>query len=261
LPWQQLEGNVTIYAKVWVRGHENDVGTGWHGQLAYAGLYFWPPRPAGVVRILVIDNILKPPPAMNPPGLVAYNRSLRGARIRMPVSEDGFEIHIAPGYQTINSNVDLSTDDGWKILLQRIEDIAEDFEDKGQIWTALVPDDRRYANLGIAYQYTWYSHPHMVARAERPATFAHEMGHTLRVNHAPSPPPGQPCPGGEDPGTPDQIDPRLPGYTEDIGLDVTTLQLIPAGRGEVMGYCDGETSWPSIALWNLVFDEFSLTLW
>jgi hypothetical protein len=172
----------------------------------------------------------------------------------MPVSEDGFEIHYAAGYQTINSNVDLRTHDGWERLLQRIEDIAEDFEDKGHIWTAIVPDDPRYAKiLGMGYASSFYRHPVMVARAALPATFAHEMGHTLGVDDAPCPPPG-------DPDAPDHIDPRLPGYTEDIGLDVTTLQLIPAGHGEVMGYCCGETAWPSIALWNLVFDEFSLTV-
>ena len=91
----------------------------------------------------------------------------------------------------------------------------------------------------------------MAARAGLPATFAHEMGHILGVDHAPCPPPGSP-------GAPDFIDTRLPAFIEDIGLDVSSLQIIPAGRAEVMSYCDGEQSWPSIAFWNLTFDRFTL---
>jgi hypothetical protein len=90
----------------------------------------------------------------------------------------------------------------------------------------------------------------MIAQAALPSTFAHEIGHTLGFGHAPCSPPGE--------ALPDNIDPRLPGHTEDVGLDVQSLQLIPAGIGEVMSYCDDERSWPSIVFWNSSFDLFTL---
>ena len=40
--------------------------------------------------------------------------------------------------------------------------------------------------------------------------------------------------------------------------------LIPAGRGELMSYngdtsrCPGPTRWPSIALWDLLFDSLGI---
>jgi hypothetical protein len=143
LPMQQLVGNIRIEAKVWVRDHESDVGSGWHGQFTYTGIHFHLSGRQILVRILVRDNHhLLSPAIKNPPDVLEYNISLRGARARMPISEDGFVIHLAPGFETINCNHDLRTKKGWNDLLDDIDDIAGEFEDLGQIWTAISANDR-----------------------------------------------------------------------------------------------------------------------
>jgi Metallo-peptidase family M12B Reprolysin-like len=87
----------------------------------------------------------------------------------------------------------------------------------------------------------------MLARTRLAGTFAHEMGHAFGLAHSNC------ClPAGQAP------DSRLTsGSTEDVGLDVATQTVIPAGRGDIMSYCGdtarcpGPTRWSSIAFWNV----------
>jgi hypothetical protein len=101
--------------------------------------------------------------------------------------------------------------------------------------------------------------PAFMSQAVLTGTFAHELGHCHGLGHAPCPPPpGTPGTGDcSDP--PDGIDARLPGRTDDVGVDVPAGTVIPAGRGELMSYCGdlsrcpGATRWPSIATWDLLW--------
>ena len=151
LPWEQLVGKTRIEAKVWVGGHENDVNTGWQSRFTYTGVQFHISAPQIIVRILVRDKWIRPEPLeRNPPIPIEYNISLQGARIRMPVSEDTFVTYLAPGFEIIDCDWSLRRREGWEKLLDVLDDIADGFEDLGQIMAALVPNDRRYAMGGMA---------------------------------------------------------------------------------------------------------------
>jgi len=163
---------------------------------------------------------------------------------------------VAPGNEVITTTRDLTTNDGWSDLLEDLDDLADDYDDHLQfIWAGLVPNDPTYALNGKANSINerWWpledDDKRMLMRTGLAGTFAHEMGHTFGLAHSSC------ClPGGEGP------DSRLPsGSTEDVGLDVATNTVIPAGRGEIMSYCGdtsrcpGATRWPSIAFWNVMF--------
>ena len=85
-----------------------------------------------------------------------------------------------------------------------------------------------------------HDYPAMVAQAGLAATFAHELAHVFGFGHTP-------C------GSPKDIDPDLPGYIEETGVDVHSGTTFPAGMGstgELMSYCSGQSRWVSIALWT-----------
>jgi hypothetical protein len=117
-----------------------------------------------------------------------------------------------------------------------------------------------YRVNGIALPRDGLLPPAMISQAGLTGTFAHEMGHTQGLGHAPCPaPPGTPGSGDcNDP--PDGIDPLLPGSTDEVGFDVPAGNVIESGRGEFMSYCGdfarcgGPTRWPSIATWDILFD-------
>ena len=94
--------------------------------------------------------------------------------------------------------------------------------------------------------------PTQVSQATFRATCAHEMCHTAGSGHAP-------CGGAAPP-----IQPGLPATTEDVGLDVATRTIFPAGSFELMGACStlggaGEDRWPSIALYDgFMFGRFPI---
>jgi hypothetical protein len=110
-----------------------------------------------------------------------------------------------------------------------------------------------YALNGMGFPRFGATMPALVAQAGLRGTFAHEMGHTFSVNHAPC------CTNFWD-----NIDGRLPGGTEDVGFDVPANTVIPAGRGELMSYCGdtsrcpGSTRWPSIALYEILFKSLGI---
>jgi len=255
LPIGSLSGSAEIIVNAWVKGHEDEI-LQWTAH-ASTNIYFNQSAERILVRILVRDGNLN----IAAPTVAQYNTSVQGARTRFPIQENGFIIHIAAGYETITSNHNLGTDAGWENLLDDIDDIADEFEDWNQIWTALVPNDTSYSLNGISMEGDEY--PRLAAQAELQATFAHELGHTRGVGHAVSTACGR---------SPLNIDANLPGGTEDIGMDVRGRQLIPESTSELMSYCTpnwtGFTScgsayptatyqdrWPSIVLWNKLFNE------
>jgi hypothetical protein len=77
--------------------------------------------------------------------------------------------------------------------------------------------------------------------------------HTFAVSHAPcNIPPSQ------------LVDPRLPGQTEEAGMNCRKLIVIPKNTPELMGYCNpfyegagpGD-GWCSVALWDILFDKLA----
>lgn len=245
LPSNLIEGAVRLEVRVWVTGHENELGTGWSPWGTALTVNFQPRRAQPVVRIFVRDtnqNLAVPTTAQ-------YETSRTGARTRYPVAfAGGMPIFIAPGFETINSPHDLRTRAGWDNLLDDIADIADDFVDNGEIWTALVPNQANYNLNGLGT--VGGTQPHMLARAAFPATFAHELGHNFGFMHAN-------C-GLQAGDTPDS---RLPAATEDTGMDVFRTFVIPNATSELMSTCTptwaGATfqdRWPSIAFWDIAFD-------
>jgi hypothetical protein len=252
LPVGVLTGPLTVGVRVWVKDSTVGSGAGWF-DINEATVANFQPRPRrDVVRVLIAD-----PPNFLAPTAAAFDASLQGARTRYPIAEDGFVIRLAPGNEVITTSRDLTTRDGWSDLLEDLDDLADDYDDHLQfIWAGLVPNDPTYALNGKAnsiYERWWPledDDKRMLMRTGLAGTFAHEMGHTFGLGHSNC------ClPGGQAP------DSRLPtGSTEDVGLDVPTRTVIPAGRGEIMSYCGdtascpGPTRWPSIAFWNVMFN-------
>ena len=245
LPSHLIDGAVRLEVRVWVTGHENELGTRWNPWGTALTVNFQPRRAQPVVRIFVRDtnqNLAAPTAAQ-------YETSRTGARTRYPVAfAGGMPIFIAPGFETINSAHDLQTRAGWDNLLDDIADIADDFVDNGEIWTGLVPDQANYNLNGLGT--VGGTQPHMLARAALPATFAHELGHNFGFMHAN-------C-GLQAGDTPDS---RIPAATEDTGMDVFRTFVIPNATSELMSTCTptwaGATRqdrWPSIAFWDIAFD-------
>ena len=268
LPLNQLSGTVRIEARVFVAGHQGDVGGPWV-DFSTTTVAFQA-QPTQVVQpILIGDSVL----GLAPPSLAQYNTSLQDARTRYPIAENGFVVNPE---LIIFTNVaeDLTTGLGWTLLFLRLTTMGLVISGAapGGIRTAVVP--RRppppsaggppgYAVNGIGYPRALLTVPSFVAQVGVTGTFAHEMGHTFGVWHAPCPPPCDcPCSSpGCDCTPPDTIDARLPQRIEDVGMDLASRTLVPSGRFELMSYCGdqsqcfspGPTRWPSIVFWDIIF--------
>ncbi|MBS3775646.1 MAG: hypothetical protein KGY70_10685, partial [Bacteroidales bacterium] len=193
---------------------------------------------------------------------------LQGARTRLPVREQGFLIFRAPNHRTINtqSDEDLTNGNGWSNLLDRLDDIADDYQDNGEIWTGLVPNSGAYAWNGLANDgvipFWWDDHPRMLSRSGQGATFAHELAHTVSIDHASSVNVGANA-GVNACGNPAGVDNSLVSLTEDVGMDVAAYRLMPQSIPTLMTYCtpniSGTTNyqdrWMSIDLWNRLWNQ------
>jgi len=239
IPLNLVSNIIRVEAKVVVRGHENDLGGPWRASGNTTVIFLIQPRQE-VLPMLIADTVLGGTPT-DP----EYRVSLQGARTRFPISESGFIVNPS---LPMTTGADLTVVGGWERLVLQLATMIFFFPTSpvGGIRTAIVPNNFTYALNGIAMPRFAVTIPAFVARATLPATFAHEMDHTLGVNHAPcgSPPP--------------PIDPRLPGRIEDTGMDVAGRSVIPSGRGELMSLCDGQGRWPSIANWDIVFGSLPI---
>jgi hypothetical protein len=267
---------VRIDAQVWVDGHEADFGGPWKA-FASTTVAFQPRPTQEVLPILVSDfqNLIAAPT------MPAFNTSLQESRKRYPLAEDGFIVHPSiniAASDALGNPYNLASDFDWGRLLFDIAIMVFLFPSTptGGVRAALVPRDdgtltdaagnpiQPYAVNGMGSPRVGGVAPAFVCQAGLPGTFAHEMGHSCGLNHAPCPaPPGTPGSGDcMDP--PSGIDSRLPGSTEDVGMDVPAGTVIPTGRGELMSYCGdlsrcpGATRWPSIATWDLLFNTLPI---
>jgi len=250
LPLAACTGKVRLDVRVAVADHELDIG----GPFVAIGstTVTFHDQPTQTVEPYLIVDVVNGVPA---PTLAQYNTSLQEARKRYPIAESGFVMTTPTPFST-GSARDLVTEVGWSSLLNALATLA--FVHTGAIRTGLVPRDPGnlrgpYALNGMGFPRVGLTMPAMLAQAGLRGTFAHEMGHTFSVNHAPC------CTNFWD-----NIDGRLPGGTEDVGFDVPANTLIPAGRGELMSYCGdasrcpGATRWPSIALWDILFASLGI---
>jgi hypothetical protein len=254
LPVNKLTaGTARIDVRVFAPGHQNDYGGPWTATASTTVTFLAQPTQE-LLPILIVDPGLGLPA----PTLAQYNTSLGGARARYPIADDGFIVNPALLYSTVVPGMFphvLTTEFGWGTLLLDIATMTFLFPTTpvGGIRTGLVPSDPRYALNGIATPRIAVSIPSQLSQAALQGTFAHEMGHTFGLNHANC------ClPSGEVP------DSRLPASTDDVGMNVPTRTVIPAGRGELMSYCGdtsacpGATRWPSTAFWDFVFGRIPI---
>ena len=205
-----------------------------------------------LLRILCTDNITG-----NVPTVAGWGIGHQGTRTRYPLAHDGFPIYTAPGNTTISTNEDLTTSAGWDNLLDDLDDIADDYEDIGQVWCMTVPDDSTYQWNGLG---TSGGHPRFICKESLAASFPHELGHTQGVGHSGC----DTCVGCAGSPAAGSYDSRLPtsAQYDETGVDVYAYEALAAGHGDLMSYCDGpggdrQKRWPSVEFWNILFDRYS----
>ncbi len=219
-------------------------------------VHFEPVRGISLVRILINDASRGLPA----PTQAEFQTAMLGAVSRFPVPDDGWQVRIAPGLQSITVDRNLNTEEGWQDLLEDLDDVAGDTDDSwNHRWVGLLPalrpGERLFAN-GIGRTTTtdrpWplsNDYLTMAVLAGRPETFAHELGHTFGMQHAGCPFLGQT-------GAPKNVDAGLPPMIEEVAIDLLTNQTYQAGiSGDLMSYCSGSGRWPSIVTWHRLLDK------
>jgi hypothetical protein len=241
LPMAQLSGSRRLNVTVFVPGREGEPGFTASGGTTVT---FFPQATQELLPFPMTDSRLG-----GTTNIVQWRAALQGARTRLPIAEGGFTEHPALPMATLSIE-DLTSTIGWGLLVTRLATIVFIFPNQpvGGIRSALVPSNpMAYALNGIALARIGATAPAMVSQATLGATYAHEMCHLAGVDHAPCGSPGPP------------FDPRLPGRTEDAGMDVPTRSVINAARGELMSLCGGELRWPSIANYDgIMFTAFPI---
>jgi hypothetical protein len=218
---------------------------------------FEPVHGISLVRVLINDASRGLPA----PTQAEFQMAILGAVSRFPVPDDGWQVRVAPGLQSITVNRNLNSKEGWDDLLEDLDDVAGDMDDGfAHRWVGLLPAVRpnidTFATKGKANHYAvdrlWplsNDYLTMVVVAGRPEVFAHELGHTFDMDHAGCPFLGQP-------GAPENVDPGLPPTIEEVAIDLLTNQTFQAGQtGDLMSYCPTFGLWPSIVTWHRLLDK------
>jgi hypothetical protein len=179
-----------------------------------------------------------------PPTMAYYYYCLDQVIAMYPAPDaDFFPLYHLPGFETIETDADLHTDQGWGELLDQLRQIKQGFNLDGLLLTALYPPTyaQGTGSLPVA------GHGEFAAVFSEPNVFAHELGHLFDLNHAAD-------------GNPDQEgdeDPRIPSNsTDELGLDMGKRVLLPVGSIEMMCYMEGVPTWISTNTWQALFDQF-----
>jgi hypothetical protein len=235
---------VTITARVWVQGHENEPG-GWTTSRVNT-FNFETRQTQAVTPILIGDGIA----GVGPPSMSAFSVALlQGALPRYPMSQLGFVLNPALSFTT---SEDLRNPVGWFRLIGQLTGAILLSTPPG-IRAGVVPPGT-YPFGGIGFPRVLFDNPAFVVNVADTIAFAHEMGHTFGIYHSR-------CRGDE----PDPIDGRLPlnGRTDEVGMDVASGtpfpigvegRVIPVGTPEIMSYCRGGEQWPSTVFYSIIFD-------
>ncbi len=156
-------------------------------------------------------------------GMTADSRHMQLARTLLPIGDMRVTVH-----DTYTTSADLTTGNGWNIFLREITAMREMEGSRGYYYGAVVlPSGSAWGGLG------WIGSPISVGRPTE-GTFAHELGHNMRLLHAP-------CGGA---GGPDAEYPYDGGEIGIWGYNFNGAKLIdPSQYKDLMGYCD--PSWVS----------------
>jgi hypothetical protein len=157
-------------------------------------------------------------------------------------------IGIASRHSYANSNQFRDTDD-WHDLVLELEDAWDDAdEESGTRWLGIVPASRIPPNATIAGISSGAPSIAVLARSDAPQTGAHELGHSLGLNHVDFPPAG--FPGGfPEPAQPyDSLDNS--GLLRRPTFDVRTNQAVALPAPDLMSYFRprgvGITNWMTL---------------
>jgi hypothetical protein len=246
LPLGELNGSRRLDVIVFVSGHENDPEPGWKATGSVT-VNFVTVGGQEILPWLIADRTV--PGSL--PNVGQFGTSLGGALARQPIAQTGFTVNPAI-FDMTTPTEPLTATLGWQLLVNRLATTIFVFPSTpvGGNRTGIVPVTPGSPLNGIALPRVALTVPTQVSQATFRATCAHEMSHTAGSGHAP-------CGGAAPP-----IQPGLPATTEDVGLDVATRTIFPAGSFELMGACSitggaGEDRWPSIALYDgFMFGRF-----
>lgn len=251
VPWTMCSGTQPI--SVTVRPSSAAPGLSGYTASRTMTASFDPQSALRLIRMRVRDDHYGLPA----PSPADWATSAQGARERFPVAEDGIIVATAPGWEEFGTDRDLNAKDGWEDLLDDIDDIADDFTDIGQVWTATVPNSDAYKLNGLAhapFDRIWPlddDYRACVSRVTNRASCAHEIAHTFGIAHSPG-------------GGPDDPDMSLPPMLESdvIGWRASDDTTFPPGWSDLMSYLtpSGGTyqdRWPSAELWNRLFDRLN----
>lgn len=259
LPVTALEGDVTVEASLQsldpVPPADQTYSSLYSALDASTHVTFHERRSIRLALTFLQDDFLKLPG----PTLQEVSGCLDAASSRYPIAEDGFDLVFPTDWSTlIHSKLDLRTKDGWATMNDDLREMVEDDPNAhNTVWAAFVsvspppPDDYfcgGYTDTGP--KHSWIP---ILASQTLPhnSTFPHELGHALGLIHSP-------CNDGATKASIGNTS-AFPGRTEDVGVDTyppfgAPLSLIPAGQGDLMSYCDPGAGWPSVALWEYLFD-------
>lgn len=254
LPQDHLVGSVTVIVEVWPTSIPDDTG---HWSISSsATTTFAPSGHLTFVQLLYRDDVA--PHTAAAPSAADWNRGILSIAERFPISPGQlFQIPsvslLAMGTGTNN----LRNDRGWEDCLDEIYDIADDHdwaEDSDVIWLGMTPTNvPTYSLSGISMHDGIRC---VLVQGTLQASIAHEVAHTLRVDHAPAANPGR--------ALPDDIDSRLPsdGQIESgtVGWRPSDGRIFTSPWSELMSYQTPSSGlyqdrWPSAALWNILIDE------
>ena len=151
-------------------------------------------------------------------GMTADHRDLQLARTLLPIGDMQVTVH-----DTYTTSADLTTGNGWGLFLGEIEAMWKMEGSRGYYYGAVVlPSGSAWGGLG------YIGRPVSVGRPTE-GTFAHELGHNMRLLHAP-------CGGA---GGPDAEYPYDGGEIGIWGYNFNGAKLIdPSQYKDLMGYCD-----------------------